>query len=144
MKKSFQRFEAFLRSNRLRLTKTRRIIFEEISSCIALHPNAYEVQARLLAKGQRVSLATIYRTLHLLVESGLVSSVDLGESHSHYEPGRAKKAHGHLICLSCGQVREFSQAKIRRFIEKIGRDKGYRLDKFSIQVFGFCEKCRQA
>lgn len=144
MKRGFDKFRAFLRGHGLILTKTRELVFREIFSFASPHPNAYEIRDRLLKKGHRVSLATIYRTLNLLVRSGLVSSIDLGENHSHFEPERTRTAHGHLICLSCGRVREFSHADIREAIVKIGRAKGYRLDKFSIQVFGFCERCGKA
>ncbi len=144
MKRGFKKFRAFLKAHDLRLTRTRELVFEEIFSSSSLHPNAYEIREKLLRRGHRVSLATIYRTLNLLVRSGLVSSIDLGENHSHFEPERTRTAHGHLICLSCGRVREFSHAEIRESIERIGQEKGYRLDKFSIQVFGFCEKCRKS
>lgn len=144
MKRGFNKFQAFLRGHGLKLTRTRELVFREVFSFSSLHPNAYAIRDRLLKKGHRVSLATIYRTLNLLVRSGLVSSIDLGENHSHFEPERTRTAHGHLICLSCGRVREFSHAEIREAIGRVGRDKGYRLDKFSIQVFGFCAKCRKA
>lgn len=141
MKREFQKFQAFLRTRGLKLTRTRELIFREIFARPALHPNADEIHERLRAQKERVSLATIYRTLNLLVKSGLVSSIDLGESHSHFEPEAGQTAHGHLICLSCGRVLEFSQAEIQGAINKIGREKGYQLDKFSIQVFGFCRDC---
>lgn len=144
MKRGFEKFRAFLRAHGLKLTRNRQLVFEEIFSSSAVHPNAYEIREKLFHKGHRISLATIYRTLNLLVRSGLVSSIDLGENHSHFEPERARSAHGHLICLSCGHVREFSHMDLRESIERIGQEKGYTLDKFSIQVFGFCEKCRSS
>ena len=141
MKREFQKFGAYLRSRSLKLTRTRKLIFREIFARPALHPNAEEIHQRLRAQKKRVSLATIYRTLNLLVKSGLVSSIDLGEDHSHFEPEGGQAAHGHLICLSCGKVLEFSQAEIQGAIDRIGGEKGYQLDKFSIQVFGFCRDC---
>lgn len=144
MRQEFGHFQSYLRSRALRLTKTREIVFREIfSSSSAVHPNAYDIHQRLRKKGKNISLATIYRTLNLLLKSGLVSAVDLGESHSHFEPEGSKTAHGHLICLACGKVQEFSQADIRGAIDRVGREKGYRLDKFSIQVFGFCQDCKK-
>ncbi|MGQ9671557.1 MAG: Fur family transcriptional regulator [Candidatus Aminicenantales bacterium] len=143
MRHGLRKFHVYLRNHGLKQTKTRELVFREVFSLPSVHPNAYEIQQRLLKKGRRVSLATIYRTLNLLVRSGFVSSIDLGEDHSHFEPERPRTAHGHLICLSCGRVREFSHSQIRKAIEKVGQAKGYRLDKFSLQVFGFCEKCRK-
>jgi Fur family ferric uptake transcriptional regulator len=144
VKREFKQFQAFLRSSGLKLTRTRALIFKTILTPPAVHPNAYEIHHKLVRNGHRISLATIYRTLNLLVKSGLVSSIDLGENHSHFELGRPRTGHGHLICLGCGRVLEFSHPDIQEMIDRISQQKGFRLDKFSLQVFGFCEKCRKA
>jgi Fur family ferric uptake transcriptional regulator len=133
----------YLKTHKLKTTKTRRLIFQEILSSSDVHPNAYEIHNTLTAKGEKVSLASVYRTLALLVKTGLVSQIDLGEDHSHYEPEGAKSGHGHLICRSCGAVREFSDSKIPRLIGKLGRHAGFAFDKVSIQVFGYCAACRK-
>jgi Fur family ferric uptake transcriptional regulator len=139
--KEFTRFQVYLRSHGLKLTRARELVFREILSAPGIHPNADEIRRRLRAKKKEIGLATIYRTLSLLVRSGLVTAVDLGEGHSHFEPEWNETAHGHLICLSCGRVQEFAQAGIQDAIRRIGEEKGYRLDKFSLQVFGFCRDC---
>jgi len=139
--KEFTRFQVYLRSHGLKLTRARELVFREILSTPGIHPNADEIRRRLRAKKKEIGLATIYRTLNLLVRSGLVTAVDLGEGHSHFEPEWTETAHGHLICLSCGRVQEFAQANIQDAIHRIGEEKGYRLDKFSLQVFGFCRDC---
>jgi Fur family ferric uptake transcriptional regulator len=136
-------FQDYLNSKGLKFTRPRRLIFKEIFSSKEVHPNAYEIHRRLKSKGQKVSLATIYRTLKLLVKSGLVSEIDFGENHSHYEPEIVKAAHGHLVCLSCGEVKEFSHEKIQTLINKIGKRSHFRTDKFSIQVFGYCKNCQK-
>ena len=143
MKKEFEAFLKYLSSHRLKLTRTRRLIFEEIFSSKDVHPNAFEIFQRLKKKGKKVSLATIYRTLNLLVESGLVSEIDLGESHSHYEPEIVKSTHGHMVCLSCGRVQEFSDDKVLSILNKIGQKSRFKTDKFSIQVFGYCQSCQK-
>ena len=136
-------FKNFLRSKKLKFTRSRRLIYEEIFSDKTIHPNAYEIHRRLKSKGERVSLATIYRTLSLLVKSGLVSEIDFGEDHSHYEPEISRAAHGHLVCLSCGEVKEFSDEKIQSLLRKIAKESQYMTDKFSIQVFGYCQNCQK-
>jgi Fur family ferric uptake transcriptional regulator len=124
------------------MTRARELVFREILSVPGIHPNADEIRRRLRAKKKEIGLATIYRTLNLLVRSGLVTAVDLGEGHSHFEPEGNESAHGHLICLSCGRVQEFAQVGIQDALQRIGEEKGYRLDKFSLQVFGFCRDCK--
>jgi len=136
-------FQDYLNSQRLKFTRPRRLIFKEIFSSKKVHPNAYEIHRRLKRKGQKVSLATIYRTLNLLVKCGLVSEIDFGEDHSHYEPDVVKAAHGHLVCLSCGEVKEFSHERIQTILYKIGKESHFMTDKFSIQVFGYCANCQK-
>jgi Fur family ferric uptake transcriptional regulator len=135
-------FREILRARKLKATRARRLVFQEIVSSSDIHPNASEIHQRLTGRGEKVSLASVYRTLGLLVKSGLVSQVDLGEDHSHYESEGAKAGHGHLICLSCGAVEEFSDAPIHRRIVRIGDGRGFELDRFSIQAFGYCGRCR--
>ena len=136
-------FQDYLNSQRLKFTRPRRLIFKEIFSSKKIHPNAYEIHRRLKRKGQKVSLATIYRTLSLLVKCGLVSEIDFGENHSHYEPEIVKSAHGHMVCLSCGRVQEFSDDKVLSILNKIGQESRFKTDKFSIQVFGYCKSCQK-
>jgi Fur family ferric uptake transcriptional regulator len=136
-------FQDYLSSQGLRFTRPRHLIFKEILSSKKVHPNAYEIHRKLRSKGQKVSLATIYRTLSLLVESGLVSEIDFGENHSHYEPEVVKAAHGHLVCLSCGEIKEFSPKRIKTILKKIGKKSHFMTDKFSIQVFGYCANCQK-
>jgi Fur family ferric uptake transcriptional regulator len=143
VKKEFEAFLKYLSSHKLKLTRTRRLIFEEIFSSKEVHPNAYEIHQRLKKKGKKISLATIYRTLNLLVKSGLVSEIDLGENHSHYEPEIVKSAHGHMVCISCGRVQEFSDDKVLSILNNIGQESRFKTDKFSIQVFGYCKSCQK-
>jgi len=143
MKKELEAFHKYLSSHKLKVTRTRRLIFEEIFSAREVHPNANEIFQMLKKKGHKVSLATIYRTLNLLVESGLVSEIDLGDKHSHYEPEIVKAAHGHLVCLSCGQVKEFSDEKVQTILSEIAKKGHFKTEKFSIQVFGYCHNCQK-
>ena len=122
MSEEFTRFRGYLRSHGLKMTRARELVFREILSAPGIHPNADEIRRRLRAKKKEIGLATIYRTLNLLVRSGLVTAIDLGEGHSHFEPEWNETAHGHLICLSCGRVQEFGQAGIQEAIHRIGEE----------------------
>ncbi|MBN2200293.1 MAG: transcriptional repressor [Candidatus Aminicenantes bacterium] len=136
-------FDDFLRKARLKKTRTRELIFNEIFSRSTIHPDAAAVHKRLRSKGHGVSLATVYRTLKLMVRSGLVSPLDLGEGHSHYEPGTNRPGHGHFICLVCGRVCEFENKELRALLDRVGEAEGFELKKHSLQVFGTCRECRK-
>jgi Fur family ferric uptake transcriptional regulator len=143
VKADLERLEDVLRSRDLKVTRTRRLIFAEILASPETHLDVGEIHARLQRKGRHVSLATIYRTLRLLVRNGFVSRVDFGESHGHYERKGAKAGHGHLICLACGRVSEFADERIQGAVGAIGAAEAFELDKFSLQIFGYCRACKR-
>jgi len=142
MNSSSDSFRSNLKAQGLRFTRTRELVWKEVQIHPEVHRNAADIYQSLKKKGYRVSLATIYRTLNLLVKSGLVRSEDLGEKHSHFEPETLGTAHGHLICLGCGRVQEFEEKRITTKLKAIGRRHGFYLEKYSLQVFGFCKHCR--
>lgn len=140
---TLEEFKRFLRSENLRLTRPRRLVFEEVLSLPKIHPNADDIYKNLQKKEKKVSRASIYRTLHLLVKSGLVSQIDLGEQHSHYELEGTDAGHGHLVCLSCGKVKEFSRRQIHGVLNRMSRENKFKVERFSVQIFGFCEECQK-
>ena len=78
------------------------------------HFEADDLLLRLKKKNIRISRATIYRTLELLVKSRLVRKVTFGENHTHYEHTFGHKHHDHLICVKCGNVLEFTNPNIEQ------------------------------
>ena len=93
------RFEHFLRGRNLKLTGERMAILEVIFRN-SQHFDAEMLHADLKAQGGDISRATVYRTLDLLVQSGLVRKNSLGSSHANYEAARGNEHHDHLICLN--------------------------------------------
>jgi Fe2+ or Zn2+ uptake regulation protein len=89
----------------------------------------------------RISLSTVYRTLRLLRNLGLVDEIHLDEEHHHYELKPAA-AHHHVICLGCGQVVEFSSPHAQRLVTAVARDKGYQITEARIDLSGYCANCQ--
>ena len=135
-----QLFKQYLKSEGLNITSARQKIAEEIFE-IDEHFDATDLWARL-HQDTNISMSTIYRTLDLLLEAGLLSEVDLGKAHTHYEHVFGGKEHGHLICLDCGKVEEFTSEKIEEMLDEITEEKGFQRESYKLQVFGFCEDCR--
>lgn len=136
-----EQFTGYLSSRGLKWTPERRLILEEV---FATHEH-FEVEDLLLnlkRKKIRVSRATIYRTLELLVSSRLVRKVSFGENHTHYEHVFGHKHHDHLICLKCDNVLEFHSAAIEQLQTKVCEDYDFEADSHSLQIFGLCAKCR--
>jgi Fur family ferric uptake transcriptional regulator len=136
-------FAEYLNSKDLRLTKERKAVLEEVFLHSG-HLEAEELAHTLRRKKKRASRATIYRTLDLLVESGIVRKVDLGRGHSHYELALDHPHHEHMICLKCGRVIEFSDRAVHQALTRLCRRKTFELTAHRFQVFGYCDKCRKA
>lgn len=135
------RFEAFLRSKKLKLTGERLAILAAIFQRDS-HFDAETLHAELRHEGGDISRATVYRSLDLLVQAGLVRKNSLGASHANYEAARGDEHHDHLICLECNTVLEFFKPDLEELQERICTGFGYKLIHHSLQIFGLCPACK--
>ena len=94
-------------------------------------------------KSVKISRATIYRTLELLVRSGLVRRVHLGEDHYHYEYVSGNSHHDHLICTTCGGVIEFHDEQLEQRQREICERKKFTPTFHNLQILGVCDSCRR-
>ena len=136
-----QRFETFLRSRQLKLTGERLELVEEVFS----HPHHFDADQLHMAlkqKGKAISRATVYRTLDLLVQCGLVRKSSFGDQHAHYEAVHSDEHHDHLICLNCDAIIEFYRADLEALQEQICREFGFKPMHHSLQIFGLCGDCK--
>lgn len=133
-------FQSYLKKRNLKLTPERLTVLREVFQHHE-HLDADALQYRLRSKDSKVSRATIYRTLELLVDSGLIRKESLGGSTAHYEHSYGARHHDHLICLSCKQIIEFVNDKIEALQDKVCRDHGFAAVRHSMQIFGYCSKC---
>ena len=134
------RFEAFLRSKKLKLTGERMEILETIFQKNT-HFDAEELHADLKRLGRDISRATVYRTLDLLVQCGLVRKSSLGSTHANYEAAHENEHHDHLICLNCNKVFEFFRPDLETLQEAICTEQSFTPLHHSLQIFGLCVDC---
>ncbi len=114
-------FRSYLKERNQRQTPERMVILDEIYF-IDRHFDADDIYDAVKGRGERVSRATVYNTLDLLQECGLVQKHQFGSSQSHYERSFAYQQHDHLICENCGVVVEFCDPRIleiQRMLESI-------------------------
>lgn len=137
-------FRALLRREGLRMTPERSIILEEIFK-IEGHFQPDDLLVRFRTNGVRISRATIYRTLDLLVSCGLVRrEIFTGGVHyerAHHVEGHAH--HDHLVCISCSAIFEFHNSEIERLQEVVCREFDFEPHSHSHQISGLCAGCRQ-
>ena len=139
-----ERFRTFLKSEGFRFTAEREKVLEEACS-IHQHFEAEDLLFRMRQHGLRVSKATVYRTLTLLVQCGLLREVIFGERHSHYEHVLGHRHHDHLICLRCGKIIEFTDETMEKLQQKICEQYRFESLRHKLEITGTCEQCaRQA
>jgi Fur family ferric uptake transcriptional regulator len=138
-----QRFLDFLAHKNLRLTGQRRAIIESVFNT-EQHFTADELLGWARRRDKSVSRATVYRTLPLLTESGLVREMDFGKDHKYYDPNYAEHPHhNHIICQDCGKIVEFESEKIERMGSEISRGLGFTVRAHRLQITATCEEFRK-
>ncbi|MGM0533041.1 MAG: Fur family transcriptional regulator [Campylobacterota bacterium] len=136
-------FKAILRKNGLKYTKQRELILK------ALHQNnghfSPEVLYNLVQQedpAMNIGIATVYRTLGLLEDEGLVSSLSFGAQGKKYELG-VKEHHDHIICTECGKIVEFCDEKIEKRQEKIAKFFKFQITDHTMKIYGVCPDCQR-
>ncbi|RJR34245.1 MAG: transcriptional repressor [Desulfobacteraceae bacterium] len=135
------KFYGFLKERGLKWTPERKKVFEEAFR-IQGHFEAEDLAYRLRKKGSRVSKATVYRTLPILVKAGLIKEAIHGEKRLCYECVREGERHDHLICIKCGEIVEFKNSSLRKIEEEICKENQFEPQKVLIEIFGYCKKCQ--
>lgn len=143
MKSDPERFQALLERKGLKYTFERRSIFDEVSR-LARHFDADSFYERLRKKGLRISRDTVYRTIPLLLESGVIQK-SVGSGHrDFFERVGVKGHHDHMVCLRCGKFIEFKCAEIESLQDRICTDHRFRLIFHDHRLYGVCRACTQA
>lgn len=137
-----EKFREFLMTKGMRLTHERRVILDEVFSDHE-HFDADELVERLSRdkSGRSVSRATVYRTLTLMVEGGLLRKVARPNDREVYEHDYGYPEHDHLICSQCGDLIEFPAEEISRFVERVASEHGFRVEGHRLEVYGLCAQC---
>ncbi|NJO79812.1 MAG: transcriptional repressor [Cyanobacteria bacterium RM1_2_2] len=132
--------KAFLNERGFRLTPQRQTILHIFQTLPqGDHLSAEDLHKILQRQGERISLSTVYRTLHLMAYMGILRELELAEGHKHYElnaPNRQQ--HHHLVCVQCNQTIEFESDLIDRIGSKQAENEGYHLLDCQLTVYVVC------
>ena len=118
----------------MRLTDQRRTIARIVEGA-SDHPDVEELHRRASAIDPRISISTVYRTLKLFEEAGIIERHEFRDGRARYEPA-SEDHHDHLIDLRSGAVVEFNNAEIERIQERIARELGFRLVDHRLELYG--------
>ncbi|MBA2565845.1 MAG: transcriptional repressor [Gemmatimonadetes bacterium] len=133
-------FREFLRSRDLPVTEQRMRVATLLFSTHK-HVSVEEILERLQADRVEIGKATVYRTLDLLVDSGLVREHDFGEGFKRYEYLAGPADHEHLICESCNKLIEFTSVEIEDLKRELARAHNFQPRFHRVEVYGLCEDC---
>ena len=140
MEQVIRAFQEFLKKRGMRHTRERETIVREVLSSEE-HFDVDELFIRLRKKSA-VSKASIYRTIPLLIEAGLITEVYLENGHMHYEHVYGRDHHCHLRCTVCRRIIEFSDPRLDELARDVARKHGFFSDGHKMEISGLCPHCR--
>lgn len=132
-----------LRERGVRLTRQRRILLELIDRS-GLHLDAESLYQMAREQDPKLNRVTVYRTLKMLKDGGLVDELDLAhiEGEKHYYETRLKQEHAHIICLRCGRVEEFFGEPLKLLRSQVQTQFGFEIAFARTEIGGYCSHCQ--
>jgi Fur family ferric uptake transcriptional regulator len=142
MKAPQEVFAEYLANENLKMTPQRRVILDTLLRKND-HLSSEELYALVKKRDASIGQATVYRTLKLLSDSGLIEPLDFADGVTRYEPCYGKDHHDHLICEQCGKNIEIVDEVIERRQEQLAKEHGFTLIRHKMYLYGLCPDCRK-
>jgi Fur family ferric uptake transcriptional regulator len=130
----------FMTKRGLRSTEQRRVIIDKLFEA-SEHVTIDQLLEAARSDDSRIGYATVYRTMKLLVEGGLVHERKFGDGYTRYELADEEAHHDHLICLSCGKIEEFEEPEIEQLQDKVAARYGFTVQHHKHELYGTCRSC---
>lgn len=124
-------------------TGQRREIVEVLDGAQSRHLSAEELHGMLQARGIKIGLATVYRTLELMVRVELLHKLQFGDNRSRFEVADEDHHHHHLVCNNCGKVFEVSMDLLEELEHKIEEDYDFSIFGHHLKFYGMCSACKK-
>jgi Fur family ferric uptake transcriptional regulator len=130
----------FLSQKGLKSTRQRDLIAQIVLESHG-HIGVEDIYRKVRKKDAKVGFSTVYRTMKLLKDSGLVLERHFGDGLARYEPMREGEHHDHLICVRCNEIVEFEDEDIERRQEAVAERHGYSIQSHKHEIYGLCPAC---
>ncbi len=124
----------------INLTKERTLLLKMIKD-YNTHFDADELHDYIIKKGEKLSRATIYRSLALFAESGIIKQTIRKHGRAVYELALGQKHHDHLICIKCGNIIEFIDIDIEELQNKVCKEYDFKPTEHTLSIKGYCKEC---
>lgn len=130
-----------LKQKGYKLTSQRKEILNVLNGAVPL--SAQEIHNFLQKKNIDADLATIYRSLEMLVETGIICQLEFGEGKKRYELIDVENHHHHLICNNCGDIKDISLNKEEQLFKQVALLSSFKIQSHNLEIFGLCSKCQK-
>jgi len=141
MKTPQEVFADYLANENLKMTPQRRVILDTLLKR-SDHLSSEELYAEVKKRDKTIGQATVYRTLKLLNDAGIIEPLDFADGVTRYEPSYGQGHHDHLICEKCGKNIEILDEMIERRQEEIAKGQGFKLLRHKMYLYGICPDCQ--
>lgn len=131
--------EVVLRDMGCKVTPQRLAIYEVLKNC-NMHPTAETIYNIISSDYPTMSLATVYKTLDLLKETGIIQELNIAGNTSRYDV--ISKPHPHILCTKCGRIENMDISLPKNMVSKAKKISGYDIQSFQLYFFGVCPYCR--
>lgn len=140
-------FKKLLKEKGLKVTRQRLVVLEVLAENPQEHLTAEEIYERVKVGNPDIGLATVYRTVQLLLELELIERINLDDGFVRYEigdtQGREHHRHHHLICLRCGGVTAFQKDMLEALETGVQAALGFRVTDHEVKLYGICSDCSE-
>lgn len=140
MVKAEKIFKNYLEENGMRYTQERRLILNEIAS-LSDHFEVEDLVSHLRSNGKKVSTASVYRTIPLLIDAGIIIKNPCDQMQARLEPVLGFEHHDHLICIKCKKMVEFRDDGIEKLQKTVAEKYGFIMEGHRLVISGYCPGC---
>ena len=133
--------EALCAAKGMRMTEQRRVIARVLASADD-HPDVEELYRRCATIDDRISISTVYRTVKLFEDAGIIERHEFRDGRARYEQ-MPDTHHDHLICISCGKITEFEEPRIEELQDEVAARYGYEITTHKHELYGTCPDCQR-
>ena len=133
-------FRELCQENGIAVTHQRQVLYEVMKTMHG-HPSPEEVYARVKKRVPAISLATVYKNIHLFVESGVFREVSM--HHGSLRVEMNDEAHHHMVCSKCKAIADIGEKELGLVSKKEKLPGGFLVERYAVDVIGICAKCQQ-
>ncbi len=139
--KNLKKLRLYIERHGLKWSRQRQVIVDVFCEAQE-HLRVEQLLEKARLVDPRISQATVYRTMRLLVDSGLAVARNFGDTHTLYEPkGDEGGHHDHLICTECGKIVEFTNDQIESLQDAVAGQHGFKVTEHKLELYGVCAAC---